>query len=69
MTRMQTVGKDINPPKPLPLPNSDFYQLAETLPPEELATMRYVRSFMKSKVTNRLMMVITMVTEYYILSS
>ena len=34
---MQTVGKDIKPPKPLPLPNSDFYQLAETLPPEELA--------------------------------
>ena len=47
---MQTVGKDIKPPKPLPQPNSDFYQLAETLPPEELATLRRVRSFMESKV-------------------
>ena len=39
---MQTTtgGKDIKPPKPLPPPNSDFYQLAETLPPDELATLR-----------------------------
>jgi alkylation response protein AidB-like acyl-CoA dehydrogenase len=47
---MQTAQKDIKPPKPLPPPNSDFYQLAETLPPEELATLRQVRSFMESKV-------------------
>ena len=47
---MATVGRDMKPPKPLPLPNSDFYQLAETLPPEELATLRQVRSFMESKV-------------------
>lgn len=47
---MATVGKDMKPSKPLPLPNSDFYQLAETLPPEELATLRQVRSFMENKV-------------------
>jgi alkylation response protein AidB-like acyl-CoA dehydrogenase len=47
---MSTAGKDIKPPKPLPPPNSDFYQLAETLPPEELATLGQVRSFMESKV-------------------
>jgi glutaryl-CoA dehydrogenase len=34
----------------LPPPNIDFYQLAETLPPEELATLKQVRSFMESKV-------------------
>jgi alkylation response protein AidB-like acyl-CoA dehydrogenase len=47
---MQTAQKDIKPQKPLPPPNSDFYQLAETLPSEELATLRQVRSFMESKV-------------------
>jgi alkylation response protein AidB-like acyl-CoA dehydrogenase len=47
---MSTAGKDIKSQKPLPPPNSDFYQLAETLPPEELAVLRQVRSFMESKV-------------------
>jgi alkylation response protein AidB-like acyl-CoA dehydrogenase len=48
---LPTAEKEIkSSPKPLPLPNSDFYQLAETLPPEELATLRQVRSFMESKV-------------------
>jgi len=37
-------------PKPLPEPNVDFYELAETLPPEELATLKQVREFMQSKV-------------------
>jgi crotonobetainyl-CoA:carnitine CoA-transferase CaiB-like acyl-CoA transferase len=46
---MSTKGKDVKLPKPLPPPNSDFYQLAETLPPEELATLRQVRSLMESK--------------------
>src|SRR5438309_2784642 len=36
--------------KPLPAPNSDFYQLAETLPPAELALVKQVRAFMESKV-------------------
>src|SRR5713101_7189142 len=36
--------------KPLPAPNSDFYELAETLPAEELAVLKQVRAFMESKV-------------------
>src|SRR5436309_12124396 len=36
--------------KPLPPPNSDFYQLAETLQPAELALVKQVRAFMDSKV-------------------
>src|SRR5258705_13896183 len=35
--------------KPLPPPNSDFYQLAETLLPEELAVVKQVRGFMERK--------------------
>ena len=37
-------------PKQLPAPNSDFYQLAETLPPEDLAVVKQVRTFMEDKV-------------------
>jgi alkylation response protein AidB-like acyl-CoA dehydrogenase len=44
------VKKDIRQPKPLPAPNSDFYELAETLPAEELAVLKQVRAFMESKV-------------------
>jgi alkylation response protein AidB-like acyl-CoA dehydrogenase len=36
--------------KPLPEPNVDFYELAETLPAEERATLKQVREFMQSKV-------------------
>src|SRR3989454_2148548 len=36
--------------KPLPAPNSAFYQLAETLPPDDLAVVKQVRAFMESKV-------------------
>jgi len=36
--------------KPLPKPNSDFYELAETLPAEELSVVRQVRTFMETKV-------------------
>src|SRR5882724_1213477 len=38
------------PPKQLPAPNSDFYDLYETLNAEELATVKRVRAFMESKV-------------------
>ena len=38
------------PSKPLPAPNSDFYELAETLPAEELAVLKQVRTFMETKV-------------------
>jgi alkylation response protein AidB-like acyl-CoA dehydrogenase len=37
-------------PKPLPAPNTDFYDLYETLNAEELATVKRVRAFMESKV-------------------
>jgi alkylation response protein AidB-like acyl-CoA dehydrogenase len=42
--------KDVKQPKPLPAPNSDFYELAETLDVEELALVKQVRAFMESKV-------------------
>src|ERR1700757_3416464 len=35
---------------PLPAPNVDFYELAETLPAEEQAVLKQVRSFMETKV-------------------
>src|SRR3954452_20955440 len=37
-------------PKPLPAPNSDFYELAGTLNVEELSLLRQVRAFMETKV-------------------
>src|SRR5258708_6617058 len=37
-------------PKPLPAPNSDFYELYGTLKPEELATVKRVREFLENKV-------------------
>ena len=37
-------------PKPLPAPNSDFYELVETLNAEELALVKQVRAFMEAKV-------------------
>src|SRR6266480_2855970 len=42
--------KEVKKPKPLPAPNSDFYQLAETLPAEELAVVKQIRAFMETKV-------------------
>jgi hypothetical protein len=36
--------------KQLPAPNSDFYELAETLPADELAVVKQVRTFMETKV-------------------
>jgi hypothetical protein len=33
----------------LPAPNSDFYGLIETLPAEELAVLKQVRTFMETK--------------------
>ena len=37
-------------PKPLPAPNSDFYQLVDVLTPEEIAIVKKVRAYMESKV-------------------
>ena len=47
---MSSVKEGIKQPKPLPEPNVDFYELAETLPADELATLKQVREFMQSKV-------------------
>jgi glutaryl-CoA dehydrogenase len=46
---MAIAAKD-GKPKQLPAPNSDFYELAETLPAEELATLKLVRAFMSARV-------------------
>jgi alkylation response protein AidB-like acyl-CoA dehydrogenase len=46
-----TAGKSgARKPKPLPAPNSDFYQLTETLSADEFAVLKQVREFMESKV-------------------
>jgi alkylation response protein AidB-like acyl-CoA dehydrogenase len=37
-------------PAPLPAPNSDFYELVETLPAEELAVVKQVRTFMEIRI-------------------
>jgi alkylation response protein AidB-like acyl-CoA dehydrogenase len=42
--------KVIKEPKPLPAPNSDFYELYETLNADELAILKRVRAFMETKV-------------------
>ena len=48
---MTTASKESNQPKPLPAPNVDFYELAETLDAEEHALLKQVREFMESKVS------------------
>jgi alkylation response protein AidB-like acyl-CoA dehydrogenase len=45
-----TPKKPFVQPKELPAPNLDFYELAETLPSEELAVLKQVRTFMQIKV-------------------
>src|SRR6185369_6648891 len=51
--------KFVKEPKPLPEPNVDFYQLVETLPPDELALVIEVREFMEKKVA-------PVITKYWI---
>src|SRR6202451_4458308 len=46
---MASPAKD-KKPAPLPAPNSDFYGLMETLPAEELAVVKHVRTFMETKI-------------------
>src|SRR5438445_332823 len=46
---MEAERKEIKQHKPLPAPNSDFYELVETLPAEELAIVKQVRVFMGTK--------------------
>src|ERR1700750_3255158 len=47
---MATERKEIKQHKPLPAPNSDFYQFAEDLPAEELAIVKKVRAYMETNV-------------------
>src|SRR5580692_9491116 len=49
-TAKPAAKKDIKQPKPLPAPNSDFYNLYETLNAEELPVVKRVRAFMENKV-------------------
>jgi alkylation response protein AidB-like acyl-CoA dehydrogenase len=49
-TKNITAAKDGKKPAPLPAPNSDFYELAETLAAEELVIVKQVRAFMETKV-------------------
>jgi len=50
MTAATVAAKPARQPKPLPPPNSDFYEVYETLNVEELATVKRVRAFMEAKV-------------------
>ena len=47
---MASPTKEIKKLAELPPPNSDFYELVETLPAEELAVVKQVRNFMETKV-------------------
>ncbi|MEA3214532.1 MAG: glutaryl-CoA dehydrogenase, partial [Acidimicrobiia bacterium] len=50
MTTVTRPGKETKQPRQLPPPNSDFYDVYETLNAEELAVLKQVRGFMESKV-------------------
>ena len=54
-----TTAKVAKQPKPLPAPNADFYELIETLPAEELAVVKQVRTFMETKV-------VPIITKYWV---
>src|ERR1700741_1651032 len=47
---MSTAIKETKQHKPLPAPNSDFYEFAADLPAEELAIVKKVREYMETKV-------------------
>jgi alkylation response protein AidB-like acyl-CoA dehydrogenase len=49
-TATTTPAREKAPLKPLPAPNSDFYEFAETLAPDELAIVKKVRTYMETKV-------------------
>ena len=43
---MPTAQSSVKQPKPLPVPNGDFYEVTETLDADELALLNEVRAFM-----------------------
>ena len=49
-TAARPAKSDIRQPKPLPPPNSDFYQLVDLLTAEERALVKKVRTYMETKV-------------------
>src|ERR1700675_4579653 len=49
-TTARPAKTQVRQPKPLPAPNSDFYEVYETLSAEELAIVKRVRAFMEAKV-------------------
>src|SRR6516162_9858988 len=50
MATSTTATRDTKPSKPLPAPNSDFYQLIDVLSADELALVKKVRAYMETKV-------------------
>ena len=58
-TVMTPERKTLQQPKPLPKPNSDFYQLLEVLSPDEQAVVKKVRTFMETKVA-------PVITQYWV---
>src|SRR5271165_2967544 len=46
-------------PQRLPAPNSDFYEVYETLPAEELSTVKRVRAFLEAKIA-------PVITDYWV---
>src|SRR5271165_4666668 len=55
----QPAKTEVRQPKALPAPNSDFYEIYETLSAEELATVKRVRAFMETKVA-------PVITDYWV---
>src|SRR6201988_126249 len=47
---MASATKDTKPHKPLPIPNSDFYEFAADLPAEEMEIVKKVRDYMETNV-------------------
>ena len=45
-----TAASKTTAPKPVPVPNGDFYQLIELLTPDENAVVTKVRTYMQTKV-------------------
>ena len=54
-----TTASKTTAPKQLPPPNSDFYEVYETLNANELATVKRVRAFMETKVA-------PIITDYWV---
>ncbi len=50
MPATAAAAKVAQTPKPLPAPNGDFYQLADVLTPDEMATVKKVRTYAESTV-------------------